>query len=154
MRRSDREITDREEIDAVLRHSRTCRLGMSDGHQPYVIPLSFGYDGRALYFHCASEGRKLDILRRNPRVCVEFDIPGAVTEAEEACSWGIAFRSVVAFGSARFVEDAAEKRAALALLMTQYSRPGQAFCFPDGNVSRTTVIEVVIDEISGKESHG
>jgi len=152
MRRDEKQITDRAEIDAVIRSSRTCRLGMSDGNQPYVIPLCFGYDGGALYFHCAPVGRKLEILRKNPRVCVEFDVAGDVLEAEHACSWGITFQSVVVFGTALFVDAPEEKKTALSLLMAQYSRPGQEFSFPDASVSRTTIIKVVIDEITGKQS--
>jgi nitroimidazol reductase NimA-like FMN-containing flavoprotein (pyridoxamine 5'-phosphate oxidase superfamily) len=152
MRRDERQITDRAEIDAVIRGSRTCRLGMSDGNQPYVIPLCFGYDGSAFYFHCAPEGRTLDILQKNPRVCVEFDIAGDVIEAERACSWSIDFQSVIAFGTALLVEEPEEKRKGLSLVMAQYSRPGQAFSFPDAGVSRVTVIKVVVDEITGKQS--
>jgi uncharacterized protein len=152
MRRDEKQITDRSQIDRVIRSSRICRLGMSGGSQPYLIPLCFGYDGSALFFHCASEGRKLDILRENPHVCVEFDIPGDIVEADEACGWGIGFQSVIAFGVAHFVEDSQEKRKGLSLLMAQYSRPGQEFTFPDASLSRTTVIKVEIDAITGKES--
>lgn len=152
MRRNEKQITDRRKIDAVIQGSRTCRLGMSDGSQPYVIPLCFGYDGNALYFHCAPEGQKLDILRHNPRVCVEFDITGEVVEAKHACSWGIEFQSVVAFGQALFIDDPEEKRKGLNLLMTQYSHPGQEFSFSDASVSHTTVIKVVVDKVTGKTS--
>jgi nitroimidazol reductase NimA-like FMN-containing flavoprotein (pyridoxamine 5'-phosphate oxidase superfamily) len=152
MRRHEKQITDRTDIDAMIRRSTTCRLGMSDGNQPYVIPLCFGYDGSALYFHCAQEGRKLDILRTNPQVCVEFDDAGDVTEAGAACLWGIEFQSVIAFGTAELVEEPEEKRKGLALLIAQYSSSGQEFSFPEANVNRTAVIKVVIDEITGKQS--
>ena len=152
MRREEKQITDRAEIDAIIRSSTSCRLGICDGDQPYVIPLCFGYDGSALYFHCAQEGRKLDILRKNPRVCVEFDVAGDVAEARDACQWGIAFQSVIAFGTAVLVEEPEEKRNGLTLLMTQYARSGQEFTFPDAAVNHTAVIKVVIDEITGKQS--
>jgi nitroimidazol reductase NimA-like FMN-containing flavoprotein (pyridoxamine 5'-phosphate oxidase superfamily) len=152
MRRNEKQITDRREIDRIIRKSSACRLGMSDGLQPYVIPLSFGYDGETIYFHCAHEGRKLNILRENPQVCVEFDIPGDITEAETACSWGFEYQSVIAFGTAYFVEKSDEKRKGLQLLMAQYSAPGEVFSFSDNNVEKTTVIKVVIDEITGKQS--
>jgi nitroimidazol reductase NimA-like FMN-containing flavoprotein (pyridoxamine 5'-phosphate oxidase superfamily) len=152
MRRNEKRVTNRAEIDDVIRSSRACRLVMSDGDRPYVVPLCFGYDGSALYFHCAGEGRKLDILRKNSQVCVEFDIPGDVVEAEDACGWGMRFRSVIAFGTALIVEDPEEKRKGLNLLVAQYSRPGQDFSFRSASVARTTVIKVVIDEITGKQS--
>lgn len=152
MRRNDRQITDRAEIDAIIRGSTVCRLGMSDSGRPYVIPLCFGYDGRVLYLHSATEGRKLDVLRRNPRVCVEFDIPGDVVQNEDACSWSIGYRSVVAFGTARFLDEPEEKRKALALVMAQYARPGQEFSFSNTSVDRTVVLTVAISEITGKQS--
>ncbi len=152
MRRHEKEITERAEIDAVIRRSTTCRLGMSDGDQPYVVPLCFGYDGNALYFHCAQEGRKLDVLRKNPRVCVEFDNAGDVTEAGPACAWSIEFQSVIAFGTAELVEDPEEKRKGLALLIAQYSSSGKEFAFPEAIANHTAVIKVVIDEITGKQS--
>ena len=152
MRRREKQIVDRAEIDGVIRGSKVGRLGLSDGGRPYVVPLCFGYDGRALYFHSARKGRKLDILRGNPSVCVEFDVPGDVVEAENACGWSMRFRSVIVFGTASLVEDPEEKIAGLNLLMAQYSSPGRVFSFPDKKVTRTVVFKVVIDEITGKQS--
>ncbi len=67
MRRNDSEITDRKDIDGIIRRCRVCRLAMCDGSQPYIVPLSFGYDGSFLYFHTAREGRKIDIIKRNKK---------------------------------------------------------------------------------------
>lgn len=150
MRRSEQEITDRAEMDSIIRASQVCRLGLTDGREPYVVPLCFGYDGRALYFHCAKEGRKLDLLRENNRVCFEFDIVEGMVEADQACRWGIRYRSVIGVGMAALIEDLAEKRRALALLMAQYSR--NTFTFPDKAVSSVTVIKVEIESMSGKQS--
>ncbi|NMC96524.1 MAG: pyridoxamine 5'-phosphate oxidase family protein, partial [Deltaproteobacteria bacterium] len=74
MRKKERAIKDRKDIDGIIRRCRVCRLAMSDDDQPYIIPLNFGYDGFCLYFHAAPEGRKIDILKRNNRVGFEFDI--------------------------------------------------------------------------------
>ena len=150
MRKTEREIKDRTEIDAIIRGSQVCRLGLVDGNEPYVVPLCFGYDGAALYFHCAREGRKLDILRRNSRVCFEFDVVEGMVTAEQACRWGIKYRSVIGVGTAAVVEEAEEKRQALALIMRQYSPA--AYTFPDDAVRRTAVVKVVIETISGKQS--
>ena len=150
MRRTEKEITDRDAIDAVIRRCQVCRLGMVDGDVPYVIPLCFGYDGRCLYFHCAPAGRKLDVLRRNNRVCFEFDLLEGLVEADEACSWGIRYRSVIGTGTAHIVEDAAGKRQALTALMAQYSP--KAFTFPEGTLARTLAIRVTVDSITGKQS--
>ncbi|MDP6113299.1 MAG: pyridoxamine 5'-phosphate oxidase family protein [Planctomycetota bacterium] len=150
MRRSEKEIKDRSLIDSIIRSCQVCRLGLCDGREPYVVPLSFGYDGQALYLHAASEGRKLDILQENSRVCIEFDIVHEVVEAEDACSWGIKYQSVIGFGTAEIVEEMEEKRRGLALLMSQYS--DKEFSFPDAAVQRTCVMKVTIDSITGKQS--
>ncbi len=152
MRRTDKEIRDRSGIDAVIAESRVCRLGLSDGGEPYVVPLCFGRDGDTIYFHGDAEGRKLDILRRNDRVCVEFDVVDGMRESPSACAWSIIYRSVIAFGRARIVEDPAEKRRALGALMAQYS--GAAHDFPDEAVLRTTIVAVTIERVSGKRSGG
>lgn len=148
MRRQDRQITDRKTIDDIIRRSHVCRLGMSDGARPYVVPMHFGYDGRMLYFHGAPEGRKLDILRRNPRVCFEFDIPGELLPAKEACGWGRKFESVVGFGTAKIVQELEAKRHALAWIMRQYAE-GE-WTFPESAVDEIVVLSVEIEEISGK----
>ncbi|MFH1081040.1 MAG: pyridoxamine 5'-phosphate oxidase family protein [Pseudomonadota bacterium] len=150
MRRGEKEITDRAEIDSIIRRSQVCRLGLSDGGQPYVVPLCFGYDGKDLYFHCAKEGRKLDVLRKNNRVCLEFDIVEGLVEAGQGCDWGIRYQSVIGFGSARLIEDAEEKKSALNLLMAQYSI--RTFSFPEATLSRTAVVKVVIETLTGKQS--
>ena len=149
MRRSDREIIERSEIDGIIHLCQVCRLGLTDGLEPYVVPLSFGYDGRALYFHCAKEGRKLDILRKNSRVCFEFDVLDGLVTGDAACQWGMAYRSVIGAGRGHVVEGLDEKRQALALLMKQYADSG--FTFPDTAVEAVAVIRVDIDSVSGKQ---
>ena len=74
MRRSDREIRDRSSIDGILHAASVCHLALCDGDRPYVVPMSYGYDGDRLYFHCASEGRKLDVVRRNPNACFAVEV--------------------------------------------------------------------------------
>lgn len=70
MRRKDKEIVSRAECDAVLNEAQVAHVAMVDGEKPYVVAMNFSYDGRALYLHCAKEGRKLEILARNPNVCI------------------------------------------------------------------------------------
>ena len=78
MRRKDREITDIETMLDILRRCDTVRVGMLGPEGPYVVPVSFGVrleEGKpVVYFHCAREGLKLDLLKNDLRVCVEGDI--------------------------------------------------------------------------------
>jgi hypothetical protein len=61
MRRKEKEITDRAELEAVIAEAQVCRLAMCDGAHPYVVPLCFGYEAGTFYVHCAAEGQKLAI---------------------------------------------------------------------------------------------
>jgi nitroimidazol reductase NimA-like FMN-containing flavoprotein (pyridoxamine 5'-phosphate oxidase superfamily) len=149
MRRKDRLITDKNTIDGIIGRCRVCRLGMCDEGQPYIVPLSFGYDGQFLYFHAAREGRKVDILKRNNRVCFEFDIPGEVVTGDQACNWSINYESVIGSGAAEIMEDAAAKETALNCVMRQYSGAAD-WTFAGEALDKTLVIRVGIREISGK----
>lgn len=150
MRRSEREIRERIAIDAIIRRCQVCRLGLADGDTPYIVPMSFGYDGHFLYFHSAAQGRKLDILRRNNRVCFEFDTVEGLIEAEDACAWGMRFRSVIGTGLVHFVEDFEAKRGALSEIMAQYG--AGRYDFPEQVVNATVVFKVAIESVTGKQS--
>jgi len=150
MRRSDKEIKDRGSIDAIIRSCKVCRLALSDGCQPYVVPLCFGYDSSHVYFHGAPEGRKIELIRRNPRVCVEFEIVDGIVEGEQACHWGMKYRSVIGFGTAEIIEDPDSKKAALAWMMRQYCERNDPL--PEEAVRNTCVIRVRIEQITGKRA--
>ena len=150
MRRSEKEIVDRVAIESIIRRARVCRLGLADGDRPYVVPLCFGYRDNALYFHAAREGMKLDILRRNDKVCFEFDIDGEVVKSGDPCRWGMRYQSVIGFGRAVFVEDVASKHRALQIIVNQYAEG--SFSFPAEAVGDTAVIRVDIEHMTGKQS--
>ncbi|GAB7025408.1 pyridoxamine 5'-phosphate oxidase family protein [Geotalea toluenoxydans] len=150
MRRREKEIKDETTLRAVIRQSLVCRLGLCDGYRPYVVPLSFGYEDGYLYFHAAHEGKKIEIIRRNNSVCFEFDANAEIVESEEACDWGMRYKSVIGFGKAVIVDDVEEKRRALEIIMKQYSE--NSFSFSDQSVASTTVIQIEIESMSGKQS--
>jgi len=151
VRRSEHEITDRAKIDAIIRGCQVCRLGLADGGEPYVVPLCFGYDGSALYFHCAAAGRKLDMLRTNSRVCFEFDVVGGIRPGGPGVRLGHCLPKRHRSRQGAVPEWPTEKRRGLQLIMAQYS-DGQEFSFPDEAVNRTTLIKVAIESIAGKEA--
>ncbi len=150
MRRQEKEITNREEIDDIIRGARVCRLGLADGNQPYVVPMNFGYAPPYLFFHCAQEGRKLEILKKNAKVCFEFDHLEKLNKHAQACEWGASYTSVIGEGQAGLLSDPEQKRSALACIMAQYS--SRAFEFPDDALARTAVIRVEIKTVSGKRA--
>ncbi len=150
MRRYEKQIRSRPEMEEIISRSTVCRLAMTDGDRPYLVPLCFGYRNGSLFFHSALQGRKVDILKRNPNVCFAFDIDQEVTAAERACGWSMRYRSVVGFGKARIVEEEDDKRKALEIIMENYSAGKHSF--DDSEVSSVLIIRVDIEEMTGKKS--
>jgi len=148
VRRKDLEITDRAEIDRILEKALVCRLGLSVDGEPYVVPLAFGYDGKSLYFHSAREGRKIDMIRANPRVCFEVDMDHEVVKREGSCTWTIKYNSVIGFGKAVMIEEGEAKAAALNVLMRHYG--GEEYAVGEKMLDTLAVIRVDIENISGK----
>jgi len=154
MRRTDREVTDSSEILSWLREVPVGRLAFANDDEPYIVALNFGIlstDPLTLVFHCATSGRKLDMMSRNPRVCFEADLPGELREAgATACRWGMAFRSVIGWGRLKEIEDEREKKVALQALMNKYSSNRDWIFEPDA-LKSVLVLKLTIDEISAKQ---
>ncbi len=152
MRRKEREITDRAEMESILKQAPIFHLGLADEQGPYVVPLNCGYDSQAgcLWFHCAREGRKVEALRRDNRVCVEAVLDARMVTTGRACDWTMKYRSVIAFGRATLVEDPAEKARGLDVIMSHYSGPTGEYHGP--SLERTLLVRIDIESLSGKKS--
>jgi nitroimidazol reductase NimA-like FMN-containing flavoprotein (pyridoxamine 5'-phosphate oxidase superfamily) len=151
MRRKDKEIKEPEEIVEILRRAPVCRLGLCRDDVPYVVPLNFGYRDGCLFLHCAKEGRKMDMIRTNPRVCFEMDTDVEVIRAEQPCDWGMKFASVIGFGTASVLEDPEEKKNGLDAIMEHYgSKPEHPY--PESYLKHTAVIRIEVEEMTGKRS--
>lgn len=152
MRRKDREVTEIQEILRIIDQCQVCRVAMVDDAGPYIVPMNFGCSFESnqlvLYFHCASEGRKIDALRQNPQVCFEMDCEHRLIEGEAPCSFAYSFKSVIGSGRAEFIEEPEEKKAALSLLMRHQT--GRAFDFDDKAASSVTVFKIIAHEFTGK----
>lgn len=151
MRKAQREIGDPERIRAVMAEAQVCRIGMCDGAEPYVVPMNFGLGEGCLYLHCAREGRKIEILRRNDRVCFEMDLLRQIRQAATGCGWTARFASVIGTGRAVFVEDPEEKRRGLDRIMVHYAGEAGPFDYPPENLARTLVLRIDIESLTGKE---
>lgn len=151
MRRKDREITGRSEIDAIIRSSNLMHIALVDGDMPFLVPVFFAFNGSVLYFHSALAGTKIEILKRNHNICFEISLDQGFIESDEACDFEARHRTVIGFGKAVFVEDEAEKIKALDLIVAHFSQ--KRFEYPKTNLDRTAVIRIDIESIKGKK-HG
>ena len=150
MRRAEREIKDRKAIEEIVRRATVCRLGLCDGHMPYVVPLSFGYEDNCLYFHSAAEGRKIEIIKDNPNVCFEVDLAEEYVGADVPCDWAVKYRSVIGFGTAQLLEGVEEKRRALDVILAHYS--DREYEYPPGALDKVVVIRVDVESMTGKQA--
>ncbi|HOJ13923.1 MAG TPA: pyridoxamine 5'-phosphate oxidase family protein, partial [Deltaproteobacteria bacterium] len=103
-----------------------------------------------LYLHSAPEGRKIDLIRKNPKVCFGVESTCEVVPSDRACSFTMRYESVVGKGTARIVTDEAEKRRALEVITGRYAH--EATPLPEGATGKVTVIAVEIEELTGKRS--
>lgn len=152
MTRRERQVTDIDEIIKILDKSKVAHIGMIDGDEPYVVPMNYGYimDGEKLtvYLHGAKRGRKLDVMRKNPKVFFEAVCDIVPFEGEVACKYGITYASVMGRGTAHIVEDVEEKKRALSILMK--TQTGKDFSFDDKLVSVVSVIRIDVLEYTAK----
>jgi uncharacterized protein len=156
MRRSERAIVAAAEIAGIIRAATIAHVGFVADGEPYVVPLNFGWEpGRAgapdrFWFHSATAGRKADLLARQPWVCVQLEADlHLVTDLETACAWTQAYRSVIAWGTARAAADPAESRRGLDILMRHHAgRDGWAY--PDRMLDQTLVWCVEVARLTAK----
>lgn len=151
MRRKDREITDMREIYEIIKKCDVCHVAFYNEEYPYVIPLNFGVtfnDGRfKLYFHCAKEGTKLELMKKNPHVAFAMDCShNLVFRDDSSCT--MEYESVCGNGVLHALPEQ-EKVGALSVLMQQY-HGGEEYTFPEQVVKMVEVLELTIDNISGK----
>ncbi len=146
MRLSKREIVSREKIDEFIRECSVVRIGMLSEGEPYIVPLNFVYFEESIYFHCAGAGRKIDAIRKNPLVCLEFDeLHGIAEESADTL-----YTSVIAWGSALEERNPEIAKKALELICSKYLK--QPRVITDKMVAGTTIVSVRIDRVTGKEN--
>ena len=143
-------IIDIYEIESIIKKALVCRIGLVDNNEPYIVPVCFGYERNVLYFHGALKGRKIDLIKKNNKVCFEIDTDVEIVEAGEACDWTMNYRSVIGTGRASILENDKEKSHGLNLIMKQYTEGN--FRFPKSRLDSVLVIRVNIDSITAKQS--
>lgn len=142
-----------EDIRSIIDKCEACYVGMTDLEgRPYVLPFNFGFEDGVIYLHSAAEGKKIDILKKNPEVCVAFSTDHKLFHRHEpvACSYGMKYRSVLAHGKVVFIEDYKEKEKVLNIIMRKYT--GREFSYNAPAVNNVCVYKVEVSKFEGKES--
>lgn len=152
MRRKDREITDINEIIGIMKKCGVCRLALFDEEYPYIVPLNFGMsdenDSICLYFHGASSGKKLDLIKKCGKASFEMDCGHNLITGERACDYTMEYESVCGSGTVEILNDS-EKAAALTLLMNQYDKK-ESHEFDENEIKAVTVFKLNAENITGK----
>lgn len=146
--------TDPEKAKLVIDKCEVCNVAMVDlQNKPYVLPFNFGYENQIIYLHSAPFGQKIDILRQNPSVCISFSTDHQLFHRNEpvACSYGMRYRSVLAFGKVEFVEDYDEKVDILNIIMRKYA--GKDFTYNAPAVNNVAIFKVIPEKIETKISN-
>ena len=151
MRRKEREITDIQELEAIINNCDVCRVAFADGNVPYIVTINFGYSGEdgKIYFHCAGEGRKIDMIRKNNYVCYEMDTNHVLLEGSKACDFGMSYSSVVGYGHITIVKDPIERISGLNQIMSHYTGKAEFF-YKQDVLEKTMVLRLDIREMTGK----
>lgn len=154
MRRKDREVTDLMKIENIISRCTCCRIGFHDDGEVYIVPLSFGYEAKGdtyiFYFHGAKEGRKIDLIKKNPIVGFEMDTNYAVNEADLACGYSARFQSIIGNGVVSIVSEIKEKKLGLSLIM-EHNTGKQNWDFDEKMVNAAAVLKLEVTKMSCKE---
>ncbi len=152
MTRRERQVLDINEIIKILDKSKVLHLGLVDGDEPYVVPMNYGYtleDGKlTLWLHGATQGRKLDVMRANPKVFFSMECDLLPFEGDVACKYGLGYSSLMGKGFAEIIEDVGVKKQALSFLMK--TQTGKDFEFNDKLASVVAIIRIDVAEYTAK----
>lgn len=151
MRRSDKQITDGKEINEILSTNHICRIALSDGNKPYIVPLNYGYKNNRIYIHSATEGHKLNIIKANNNVCFEVTDSISTVTSEKACDFGTRYRSVIGFGKIKIVTDPDKKIEALKAIMLQQTNK-DSWNINESMLLKIVILEIEIESFTGKKS--
>ncbi|MFZ1080607.1 MAG: pyridoxamine 5'-phosphate oxidase family protein [Candidatus Kryptoniota bacterium] len=147
MRREDRAISQQEAM-AILQKAEYGILSIaSPDSEPYGVPLNYCVMNDVIYFHCADEGKKLDILSRNNSI--SFCAIGATKVLPE--KFGMEYESAIISGKAEEVTGS-EKQSALESMIQKYSPHfyNEGLEYIKTNIAKTRVYKITIQSITGK----
>ena len=144
-------ITDQKEIDEIINKCQVCYVSMVDENNlPYVLPFNFGYSNGVIYLHSSQKGLKIDILKKNPSVCIAFSTDHQLRYQSEqmACSYSMKYRSVLAFGKVEFFKDFDQKVESFNTVMAHYT--DREFTYGVPALREVCTYKVKVDKFTAK----
>ena len=151
MRRKRQQLTEAECVEILTRNTSGVLAVLGDDEYPYAVPISYVYEEKALYFHCARSGHKIDAIKSSNKVsfCV-IDQDDVVPQ-----QYTTHFRSVIIFGRASIVDDDDEMRTAIEKLANKYN-PTDSEANRDIVIKKEyallRIVRIDIDHLTGKEA--
>ncbi|MDR2911147.1 MAG: pyridoxamine 5'-phosphate oxidase family protein [Bacteroidales bacterium] len=144
-------IENKEEIEQIVKACKTCFVAMSENNFPYVLPMNFAFCGDSVILHSAQKGRMWEILKKNPKVCINWTLGEELAwqNIDVGCSYRVKSKSVLVEGTVEFINDYDEKYNYLLKMMAQYS--SRDFKFNKPAVTNVGIIKVNIETVSARE---
>ena len=151
IRRKDREITINNQLKEALKTASYITIALCKNNEPYLVSLSHGYDEKknCLYFHCASNGKKIDYLKSNNKV---WGQAVQVYRVKEQCDYN--YKSVHFKGKIFLINDLSEKQNAMQVMIRQRSPNPEEYLKKvlAENLATTTMGKIEISYITGKKT--
>lgn len=128
-----------------------CRIGMICDGVPYIVPLNYGYEKNAIYIHSASEGKKIDILKTNNKVCFEIEDTTEIIKKDLSCEWATKYRSLIGYGTVEIITDFNQKKRGLDIIMAQHGKDENNI-YKEKQVINMVILKITIESVVGKQS--
>jgi hypothetical protein len=144
-------IDKQEEITSIINKCQVCHVAMVDQQgKPYLVPMNFGFEEGVIYLHSSRSGKKIEILKNNPEVCIEFSTDYFLRYQNEdvACSWSMKYRSVLAYGRVTLIEDETEKVNHLNKIMRNYTP--KDFKYNPPSIREVCCWKIVVEKFEGR----
>ncbi|EOH88577.1 pyridoxamine 5'-phosphate oxidase family protein [Enterococcus pallens] len=156
MRRKERQVTDLENIKALVETCQVVRIAFNGSEYPYIVPVNYGYkweeEQLILYVHGATQGEKISRLQADEKVAIEMDDKHALIEGgNKAERFSYAYESIIGFGKAELLSDIEEKRLALHALMDHAAKGVPFDEIPERMIERTGIIKITVSDYTMKQ---
>jgi hypothetical protein len=150
LRRKDKQEIDPKRLEDIIARASILRMALFDEPFPYLVPVHFGYHQGKFYVHSACEGKKIQLLQKNNRICFELEADSELIRGASPCTWSTRYESVIGFGRASFIEGTEKKRRGLEIVFRHYSP--DPFEIPEASLETVVVIEIEVEAVTAKVS--